>query len=111
MQNSRSGFTIMELMVLVGIISIVIAIATPYYMQYSKSSRKSACITNMKKIDGAVMLAKMAGIPAPQEADIVGAASHLRAMPTCPNTNARYTVLDPPECPSSDTTHIMPPHD
>jgi Tfp pilus assembly major pilin PilA len=98
----------MELMVLVSIIAIVVAIATPYYIQYSKTSRQSACITNMKKIEGAVSMAKMSGISVPAQSDIVGLTSHLRTMPTCPNNKAPYTLLDPPQCPSGDITHIMP---
>lgn len=109
MFGKRNGFTMVELMILVTIIGFVTLIATPYYIKYAKASRKSACITNMKKIDGAVMLAKMAGIPNPAYSDIVGLHSHLKLMPTCPNNNAPYTVLDPPECPAGDATHIMPP--
>jgi general secretion pathway protein G len=109
MIRKRLGFTIVELMILVGIISILIMIATPYFVKYTKAARKSACITNMKKIEGAVMLAKMAGVAAPQAADIVGATSHLKKMPLCPSTKQTYTILDPPECPSGDETHVIPP--
>jgi Tfp pilus assembly protein FimT len=101
----------LELMILVAIIGILVAIAAPHYLQYAKSARKSACITNMKKIDGAVTLAKMSGVASPVPSDIVGVASHLKKMPTCPNNDAPYTVLDPPECPAADATHIMPPND
>lgn len=111
MNMSRRGFTIIELMILVGIISIVVAIATPYYFQYSKSACKNACIGNMKKIEGAVMLAKMSGVPTPGETDIIGPHSHIKVMPTCPSSNEPYLVIDPPECPSGDTTHVIPPKD
>ena len=108
MSKKRTGFTLMELMILVAIISIVVAIATPFYLHYSKSARKSGCIRNMQKIDGAVIMAKLSGVSSPMETDIVGSTGHLRVMPTCPNNHAPYTVLDPPECPSGDATHIMP---
>jgi len=98
-------------MILIGIIAILVMIATPYYMRYAKAARASACITNMKKIEGAIMLAKMSGIASPAAEDIVGATSHLKKMPTCPNNNEPYTVLDPPECPAGDPTHVIPPHD
>lgn len=111
MVMKRRGFTIVELMILVGIIGILVMIATPYYIKYTKAARRSACITNMKKIEGAVMLAKMVGIAAPAESDIVGPTSHLKKMPTCPSNNEPYTVLDPPECPSGDPTHVIPPRD
>lgn len=109
--SRQHGFTVIELMILVGIISIVVAIAAPYYYQYSKASRKNACICNMKKIEGAVMLAKMSGVPAPGESDIIGPHSHIKVMPTCPSCNEPYITIDPPECPSGDTTHVIPPKD
>jgi len=108
-RNRSMGFTMMELMILVAIIGIIVAIATPYYIKYSRSARKSACITNMKKIEGTVMLAKMAGIAAPGVTDLVGPSNYLRSMPTCPNNGEPYTVLDPPACPASDATHVIPP--
>jgi prepilin-type N-terminal cleavage/methylation domain-containing protein len=111
MRKSRTGFTIVELMILLAIIGILVMIATPYYIKYAKSARKSACITNMKKIEGAVMLAKMSGIATPVLADIVGPTSHLKEMPTCPSNDQPYTVIDPPTCPSGDTTHVIPPEE
>jgi type II secretory pathway pseudopilin PulG len=108
-RNRRMGFTMMELMILVAIIGMIVAIATPYYIKYSRNARKSACITNLKKIEGAVMLAKMAGLAAPGESDLFGPANYLRSMPTCPNNGEPYTVLDPPACPASDASHVMPP--
>lgn len=107
--GKRTGFTIVELMILLGIIGILVMIATPYYIKYAKAARKSACITNMKKIEGAVMLAKMSGVAAPTSADIVGPTSHLKEMPTCPSSSLPYVILDPPTCPSGDATHVMPP--
>ena len=109
MPGKNKGFTLVELMVLVTIIGFLVLIASPYYLRYAQESRKGACITNMKKIEGAVMLAKLAGVPSPTKTDIVGANSHLRSMPTCPNNNIPYLVLDPPECPSGDTTHVLTP--
>lgn len=108
-RNRCRGFTMMELMILVAIIGIIVAIASPYYIKYSRNARKSACITNMKKLEGSVMLAKMAGIAAPGVSDLVGPSNYLRSMPTCPNTGEPYTVLDPPTCPAADATHVIPP--
>lgn len=111
MKHRRQGFTIVELMILLGIMAILVMIATPYYVRYAKSARRSACITNMKKIEGAVMLAKMAGIANPVVSDIVGATSHLKEMPACPSSGLVYIVIDPPTCPSGDTTHVIPPEE
>lgn len=109
MRTSRAGFTMLELMILLAIIGILVAIATPYYLNYAKASRKGACIGNMKKIEGAVMLAKMAGVASPVEADLFGPAAQIRVMPKCPKTDAPYTQFDPPACPAGDTGHVLPP--
>ncbi len=109
MRTSRTGFTLLELMILIAIIGILVAIATPFYLIYAKEARKSACIANMKKIEGAVMLVKMTGVPEPVEADLFGPTAQIRVMPKCPKINAPYTQFDPVACPASDPAHVLPP--
>lgn len=103
------GFTIVELLVVCAIVGMLMTIATPYFVRYARASRRSACITNMKRIEAAVTLAKMSGVVAPTASDIIGPASHLKTMPVCPNNRAPYTEIDPPACPSDDETHVMTP--
>jgi len=45
MKNSK-GFTLIELMIVVGIIGLLIAIAYPAYLNYVKASRQTAGINN-----------------------------------------------------------------
>ena len=109
MRLSRSGFTLLELMILVAIIAILALIATPFYMRYAMEARKSACIANMKEIEAAVELAKMGGHAVPAKEDVFGMDKYIKTMPTCPSSKSPYVVFDPPECPSGEATHLMPP--
>lgn len=111
MTRFRAGFTILELVITTTILAIVVSIATPYYLKYREASCKSACVTNLVKLESAVMMAKMSGISAPAQAELIGPTCYLKRMPTCPNNRAPYTKFDPPECPAGDPTHVIPPSD
>lgn len=44
-KNSQSGFTLIELMIAVAIISILVAIALPAYQDYTQRARTSECLS------------------------------------------------------------------
>ena len=52
-KNSRSAFTLLEILVLVFIIGILIAIAMPNRINQHRSSPANACINNLRQIDAA----------------------------------------------------------
>lgn len=105
----QAAFTLIELMIILGIIGILSFIVAPFYQKYTQSTRRSTCIANMKKIDEAIALAKTLGIANPTVDDLVGARGHFTVMPACPSTKEPYRQFDPPVCPSGDATHFMPP--
>jgi len=50
------GFTLLEVMVIVGIIAVVCAIALPTWFRQRELSRAAACQENLAKIDQAVQI-------------------------------------------------------
>jgi prepilin-type N-terminal cleavage/methylation domain-containing protein len=92
--NHNAGFTLVEVMIVVGIIGVVAAIGVPNFLRYREASRRSVCIANLKKMQEAKMQwafekgKKSTDIPL--EVDLCGSSQYLRDKPSCPGGGADY---------------------
>src|SRR5881409_1143231 len=93
----KAGFTLVEIMIVVAIIALLAAIAIPNFVKARTASQKSACIANLKQMDGAkatwALEQKKTSTDTPVDSDLFGATLYIRQKPDCP-ANGTYVLGD-----------------
>lgn len=114
--NSKDGFTLVEIMIVVAIIGLLAVIAIPNFFKNREVAQKNTCISNLRVLDTAKQLWGMetgkGNDDEPEESDLVGFGLYIKRMPICP-AQGEYTfevIADPPTCDfNGGTVHLFNP--
>ena len=115
--SRNSGFTLVEIMIVVAIIGLLAAIAIPNFVRARTTSQKNACINNLRQIDGAVQQWALENKAASTSAVVfANVQPYLKNSVICPsggttfaNSYAISTVGVRPTCIKVPGTHVLPP--
>ena len=120
--TKKSGFTLVEIMIVVAIIGLLAAIAIPNFVRARTTSQMNACISNLRIIDSAkaqwALETHKQNTDTPAGTDIqpyMGRGS-AGTLPTCPNDGSQTfaTSYSPnsvgvkPACLITPATHSLP---
>ncbi len=94
--NKKSGFTLIEIMIVIAIIGIIVAIAIPGFLRARLESQAGACIENQTKVEGAVLryslefnTSRVATLE-----ELVGLTLYLQSTPICPTTGEQVRAAN-----------------
>jgi len=101
--SRKSGFTLLEIMIIVTLLGLLAVIAIPNFMKARDRAQTNACINNLRQINDVKQQwalethNSLGAVPAPGE---VAAYMRNNKMPACP-ASGNYLILavsEPPAC-------------
>lgn len=90
-RQSERGFTLIELMIVMGIISILAVLAIPNYVTAMKHAREAALKEDLHIMRGAIDSYTMDKQKAPQSLDDLVESGYMKAIPEDPTTHTKET--------------------
>lgn len=100
--KASSGFTVVEIMIVVAILGVLTALSVPYYRQSLCDSQRSACLANLKTLNGAVEQRRMKGLDEIGLDELCNALGYVKGEPRCPADKSHpYDISgEVPVCPN-----------
>jgi prepilin-type N-terminal cleavage/methylation domain-containing protein len=114
--SRKSGFTLVEIMIVVAIIGLLAAIAIPNFIKARTTSQMNACINNLRQVDGAIQQWALEN-KKDTTATVVftDISSYLRNSIICPSGGTAFsdsytitTVAAKPLCKKVSSSHALP---
>jgi len=111
--SAGSGFTLVEIMIVVAIIGLLAAIAIPNFVHARGTTQTNACINNLRQIDGAAQTYALENHKYPNDPYTLNdLKDYLRAdlIPQCPaggSYGPGLTFGAPPFC-TIGPPHVLP---
>jgi prepilin-type N-terminal cleavage/methylation domain-containing protein len=117
--SRKSGFTLVEIMIVVAIIGLLAAIAIPNFVKARTTSQQNACINNLRQFDGAAQQWALETKQQPTaNATLTSIKPYIKLqtgsnLPTCPANgtySSTWSVSGVPTCSLSGATqpHALP---
>ncbi|MST94348.1 MAG: prepilin-type N-terminal cleavage/methylation domain-containing protein [Pedosphaera sp.] len=86
--SRQSGFTFVEIMIVVAIIGLLASSAIPSFIKAQNTAKRQTCLANLCAIEGVkttwALEQKIGTSTAPSDTDLFGPANYIREKPLCP---------------------------